>query len=81
MYDKYSTGNTFATGSTRLPKHKGFLFTHSNSAGLSAAFYFVNDQGNTFAMGLTFGLGVTILPMEAYSVVGMATGLTGLRLN
>lgn len=81
MYDKYLKGNTFLTGPTALPNHKGFLFSHSTSGGLSAGFYFLNDQGNTFFMGLTFSDGVTILPIGVYSVLNMATGLTGLRLN
>lgn len=81
MYDKYLRGNTFLTGPTGLPQHKGFLFSHSVSSGLGATFYMVNDQGNTFTMGLTFGVGVTILPVAVYSVVNMATGLTGFRLN
>jgi hypothetical protein len=78
MYDKYQTGNTFATGATKLPKHKGFLFT---GAAVGATFYFINDQGNTFSMGITFPAGVTILPVGAYSVLSMGAGLTGLMLN
>ena len=78
MYDKYLTGNTFATGANKLPKHKGFLFT---GAAVNATFYFVNDQGNTFSMGITFPAGVTILPVGAYSVLSMGAGLTGLMLN
>jgi hypothetical protein len=81
MYDKYLRGNTFLTGPTGLPKHKGFLFSHSASAGLSAGFYMINDEGNTFFMGLTFASGINILPVGVHSVVNMATGLTGLRLN
>jgi hypothetical protein len=79
MYDKYQTGNTFVTGATQFAKHKGFLFSTSTTSG--ATFYFINDQGNTFSMGLTFPAGVTILPVGAYSIVSMAAGLTGLRLN
>lgn len=81
MYDQYLTGNTFLTGPTGLPKHKGFIFCNSDTNIKDATFYFLNDQGNTFAMGLSFGVGTHILPMRVYSVLGMATGLTGLRLN
>lgn len=77
MYDKYLTGNTFATGSTRLPKHKGFLFNGTDGA----TFYMLNDQGNTFAYNLGFTGGPNILPMSVYSVFSMGSGLTGLYLN
>jgi len=81
MYDKYLRGNTFSTGQTLLPKHKGFLFSHSISGGADATFMFIDDNGNTFFMGLTFASGINILPMGVHSVVNMAAGLTGLRLN
>ena len=81
MYDQYLTGNTFLTGPTGLPKHKGFLFCNSDTNIKGATFYFLNDQGNTFVMGLSFGSGINILQMRVYSVLDMAAGLTGLRLN
>ena len=76
MYDKYLTGNTFATGSTRLPKHKGFLF---NGTG-TVSFYLVNDQGNTFTFNIGFTGGNNIHPMNAYSVTSLG-GITGIYLN
>ena len=81
MYDKYLRGNTFLTGPTGLPKHKGFLFSHSASAGLSAGFYIINDEGNTFFMGLTFASGINILPMQIHTLRPHPTGLTALYLN
>ena len=77
MYDKYLTGNTFATGSTRLPKHKGFLFEGTDGA----TFYLMNDQGNTFSYNIGFTGGPNIFPMSVYSVFQMGAGLTGLYLN
>lgn len=80
MYDKYLTGNTFAPGSTKLPRHKGFIFNNSGAAG--ATFYLLTDSGNTisFYMGLT-GQQPNIISMQAYSVLAMGAGLTGLYLN
>jgi hypothetical protein len=80
MYDQYLRGNTFNVGDNiRLPKHKGFLF--SGNANSYASFYIWNDQGNTLAVGLTFAGGISILPVQAYSVQSLASGLTGYRLN
>lgn len=79
MYDSYLRGNTFTVdGNIRQPKHKGFLF---NSSGGGATFYLVNDSGNTISIGVTFAAGMNIFPVQVYSVAGMATGLTGYRLN
>ena len=52
MYDKYLTGNTFTPGSTRFPKHKGFLLFPTAGTALAQGFtaYIYNDQGNTFPM-------------------------------
>jgi hypothetical protein len=76
MYDKYQTGNTFSIGTTKLPKHKGFLF---NGTG-TVSFYLVNDTGNTFAYSIGFTGGSNILPMNAYSVTSLG-GITGIYLN
>jgi len=81
MYDKYLTGNTFATGSTRLPRHKGFIFNNSGVTG--ATFYLLTDAGNTvsFYMGLTGNGQPIFVPIQAYSVLAMGAGLTGLYVN
>lgn len=80
MYDKYITANSFQTGSTRLPRHKGFIFNNSGSTG--ATFYLLSDAGNTFSfyMGLT-GTQPNFIPIQAYSVLAMSPGLTGLYVN
>lgn len=80
MYDKYSSLNSFAVGTgTKLPKHKGFLFSSNSPAG--ATFYMLNDGGSTFTMGISFASGMNILPIQAWSVQALSTGLTGFYLN
>lgn len=81
MYDKYNTANSFQPGPSRLPRHKGFLFNNTGLTG--ATFYLVNDVGNTFSfyMGLTGPNQPIIVPMQAWSVLALGTGLTGLYLN
>ena len=80
MYDLYQLGNTLPVGTgARLPKHKGILMSSSSAAG--ASFYFYNDQGNTFLAGLSFAAGIEILPIEVWSVQGIAAGQTAYRLN
>lgn len=81
MYDKYITANSFQTGSTKLPRHKGFIFNNTGTSG--ATFYLLTDSGNTisFYMGLTAQQQPQILPIQAWSVLALGTGLTGLYLN
>lgn len=80
MYDKYITASSFQTGPTKLPRHKGFLF-QGGGGNAGATFYLLNANGNTlsFYMGLTGP--VNIIPIQAYSVLEMSSGLTGLYLN
>jgi len=80
MYDLYQTGNTLPVGTGfRLPKHKGILLSSNTVNG--AAFYFLNDQGNTFLAGLSFAAGFEILPIQVWSVHTLGSGQTAYRLN
>lgn len=81
MYDKYLTGNTFNTGTSRLPKHKGFLFDVTGVSFSGVTFHLLNDQGNTLAMNIEFPTGSHIFPMGAFSVLALGAGITGLYLN
>lgn len=78
MYDKYITGNTF-TALTRLPRNKGLLL--SSNSGITASFYVLNDQGNTFTMNVVINGGLNILPMQVHTVSNFPAGITGLYLN
>lgn len=79
MYDKYSKANTFPLG-TKLGAHKGFLFS-ATSAGV-ASLSVLNTQGNTATVNLPFGASSSnFVPLQAYSVISLAAGVTGWMLN
>lgn len=82
MYDKYLTGNTFVTGSTKLPKHKGFLMLGGATAtttGFTA--YVLNDQGGTIAFNFNLAAGPNYFSNQFYSILSMTSGVTGLMMN
>jgi hypothetical protein len=81
MYDKYLTGNTFTTGTSRLPKHKGFIFDVTGVSYSGVTFHILNGQGNTLAMNIEFPTGSHFFPMSVYSVLALGSGMTGLYLN
>ena len=82
MYDKYSQANSFSLGSSKLPKHKGILFTGANSSTTAAStLHVVNINGSTAALSLIVNQSPYILPMQVYAVTALATGVTAWYLN
>jgi hypothetical protein len=83
MYDKYLTGNTFSIGSTKLPKHKGFLI-HNNSTSAAAngfTAYVVNDQGNTLSFNFPLAAGPNYFSNQFYAITAFTTGVTGIMMS
>lgn len=79
MYDKYSRANTFPIG-TKLGTHKGFLFTVTTAG--AATLSVLNTQGGTGTVSLSFNAPSTnFVPLQAYSVISLAAGVTGWILN
>lgn len=80
MYDKYLLGSTFATGTSKLPKHKAVLaITSTAQNGLTA--WFVNYQGNTVQAAFYLPAGSNVLPYQFYAVTAMAAGCTAFLLS
>jgi len=85
MYDKYLTGNTFSIGSTKLPKHKGFLIHNNSASNLANGFtaHLVNDQGNTLSMNFPLTAGPNYFSNEFYAITALNTssGVTGIMMS
>lgn len=81
MYDKYFQANPITIG-TKIPKHKGILFSGGTSGTPSFNVNFVNTSGITFTASLTINSSPFILPMQVFSIPStLPTGLTGYLVN
>jgi hypothetical protein len=76
MYDKYFTANQFSLGSSKLPKHKGILFSGGTAGTTSSTIHVVNNSGATAALGLVVNQSPYILPIQIYAVTSLAGGVT-----
>lgn len=76
MYDKYFQANQFSLGSTKLPKHKGILFSGGTASTAASTIHVVNNAGATATLGLVVNQSPYILPMQVYAVTALATGVT-----
>jgi hypothetical protein len=76
MYDKYFQANSFSIGSSKLPKHKGILFSGGTAGNPTATLNLVNNSGATIAASLAINQSPYILPMQVYSVTALSAGLT-----
>jgi hypothetical protein len=82
MYDKYSQANQFSLGSSKLPKHKGILFTGANSTTTAAStLHVVKIDGATASLSLVVNQSPYILPMQVYAVTALAAGVTAWYIN
>ena len=81
MYDKYFQANQFSLGSTKLPKHKGILFSGGTAGTASSTIHVVTTPGATAALGLVVNQSPYILPMQVYAVPTLATGVTAWYIN
>ena len=84
MYDKYTSASQFSVNQSKLPKHKGLLFTNNNKSGdpSTATMQFLNVSGAT--TNINFYIPVSshsFVSMEAYAGVTMQSGVTGWLLN
>ena len=81
MYDKYFTANQFSLGSTKLPKHKGILFSGGVAATGASTIHVVNPAGATAAMSIIVNQSPYILPMQVYAITTLASGMTAAYIN
>ena len=80
MYDKYFQANPITIGS-RIPKHKGILFSGGTAGTVSSTIHLVKVDGATAALGLVVNQSPYILPMQVYTVTTLAPGVTAWYIN
>ncbi len=80
MYDKYFQANPITIGS-RIPKHKGILFSGGTAGTVSSTIHLVKVDGATAALGLVVNQSPYILPMQVYTVTALAPGVTAWYIN
>lgn len=81
MYDKYFVANPITIGS-KLPKHKGILFSGATATTPAISLHLVNNNGNTFVASLNVNLSPYIFPMQVYAVPSsLPTGVTAYHLS
>jgi hypothetical protein len=83
MYDKYFTANQFSLGSSRLPKHKGILFSGGTATTGSSTIHVLNNgpTGATASIGLVINQSPYILPMQVYAIPTLAGGVTAMYIS
>jgi hypothetical protein len=81
MYDKYFQANPITIGS-KIPKHKGILFSGALAAGAGVTLSFFTRDGSTFNTAITVNSTPFILPIELYAIpAALPTGLTAFYVN
>jgi hypothetical protein len=81
MYDKYFQANPITIGS-KIPKHKGILFSVALAAGSGVTLSLVNGAGATFNTAITVNSTPFILPMQVYAIPSaLPAGLTAFYVN
>jgi hypothetical protein len=81
MYDKYAQANSFSLGSSKLPKHKGILFSGATAGTAASTLHVLKIDGSTAAISLIVNQSPYILPMQVYAIPTLATGLTAWYIN
>jgi|688.fasta_scaffold253001_5 hypothetical protein len=81
MYDKYAQANQFSLGSSKLPKHKGILFTGATASTPASTLHVVKLDGSTASLSLVVNQSPYILPMQVYAVTALAGGVTAWYIN
>jgi len=81
MYDKYFQATQFSLGSSKLPKHKGILFSGGVAGTTSSTIHVIKNDGSTAAMGIVVNQSPYILPMQVYAITTLASGLTAAYIN
>jgi|TARA_R110000868_G_scaffold8508_2_gene44007 hypothetical protein len=81
MYDKYFQATPITIGS-KIPKHKGILFSGSLVAGAGVTLSLVNTSGVTFNTVITFDNTPNFFPMQVYAIPNtLPTGMTAYYVN
>ena len=81
MYDKYFQANPITIGS-KIPKHKGILFSGALAAGSGVTLSLVNGAGATFNTAITVNSTPFILPLQVYAIPSaLPSGATAFYVN
>lgn len=81
MYDKYFSVNPITIGS-KIPKHKGILFSGASATTPAITLNFVNSLGNTFSGSLTVNDSPYIFPLQVFSITSaLPAGVTAYYVN
>jgi hypothetical protein len=80
MYDKYFQANPITIGS-RIPKHKGILFSGAPTTGAGVTLSLVSS-GGTFNTYMLFNSTPNFFPMQVYTIpTALPAGLTAYYVN
>lgn len=82
MYDKYSKATPITVGS-KIPQHKGILFSNSTSTNSGVTMHFYRGTGGTFSTTLTVSANSSmVLPVEVHTFPNnFPTGVTAFYVN
>jgi len=81
MYDKYFQANPITIGS-RIPKHKGILFSGALAVGAGVTLSFVTGSGITMNTLITFNNTPIFFNMQVYAIPSaLPAGLTAFYVN
>ena len=81
MYDKYFAANPITIG-TKIPKHKGILFSGATATTPAITLNLINGLGNTFSGSLTVNESPYIFPMQVFSIASaLPAGVTAYYIN
>ena len=81
MYDKYSQANLFSLGSSKLPKHKGILFSGATATTAASTLHVFKNDGVTASLSLIVNESPYIFPMQVHAVTALAGGVTAWYIN
>lgn len=82
MYDKYFVANQFTPGNSKLPKHKGLLFSGATAGTVATStVHMVTSAGPTLSASLLINSSPYIFPFQVWSVPSLAGGLTAWYIN
>lgn len=81
MYDKYNNANPITIGS-KIPKHKGILFSGGTGGTPAITLHAYNTSGVTVAISATVTQSPYIFPMDIYTIPSaLPAGVTAYYIN
>jgi hypothetical protein len=82
MYDKYSKATPITIGS-KIPSHKGILFSNNTTTNHGVTMHFYRGTGGTFSTALTVSASSSmVLPIEVHTIpTALQAGVTAFYVN